>query len=46
MFLQRSSVKNNYCNERIEAKVGVYKCLPKIKTIGYSKLMVNNRYNT
>ena len=34
--------------EKIEAKVGIYLCLLKIKinTIDYCILMVNNRYNT
>ena len=37
--------KNKYCKERIEAKVGLYMCLSKIRliTIDYCRLMVNNR---
>ena len=45
---QRSSVKNKYCTERIEAKVVMCICLLKVKiiTVDYCKLMINNRYNT
>ena len=45
--LQRSSEKKNYCEERIEVKVGVFICLLKIRTntIDYYNLMVNNSYN-
>ena len=31
--LQRSSVKNKYCKERIEAKVGIYMCPLKMEIV-------------
>ena len=44
-ILQRSSVKNKHCKERIIAKVGICMCSLKIKinNIDYSRIMVNNR---
>ena len=41
--LQRSSVKNKYLKERIEAKVVIYMCLLKIKIIAidFNRLIID-----
>ena len=45
--LQLSSVKNKYCKERIEAKVGIYMCPLKIKiiAIGFYRLIIDKILN-
>ena len=44
---QLRSVKNKYCKEKIEAKVGIYMCPLKMKiiSVGFYRLIIDKTLN-